>query len=217
MLIKASLDQRGNDLNETPPEATAALLRVENLPRNIWEPAGGPGAIVRVLRGAGHHVVATDLVDYRSPDQNHAGWDFLLEHKRPDGVEAICTNPPFKLATEFVAHALSLCPRVVMLLRLTFLESERRKDLLDRAGLVRVHVFRNRLPAMHRDGWTGNRVSNPTAFAWFVWDRGKRGPTTLHWISWTPIDAQPLPARGIGFDGQQQRETLNDDKARTTI
>jgi hypothetical protein len=38
----------------------------------------------------------------------------------------ICTNPPFRLAEEFVEHALRLCPLVVMLLRLAFLESERR-------------------------------------------------------------------------------------------
>ena len=62
-----------------------------------------------------------------------------------------------------------------MLLRLTFYESERRRDVLDGGGLIRVHVFRNRLPMMHRDGWAGNRVSNPTAFAWFVWERGYTG------------------------------------------
>jgi hypothetical protein len=70
-----------------------------------------------------------------------------------------------------------------MLLRLTFYESERRKDVLEDAGLIRVHVFRNRLPMMHRDGWTGNRVSNPTAFAWFVWERGYTGNANLDRIS----------------------------------
>jgi hypothetical protein len=71
-----------------------------------------------------------------------------------------------------------------MLLRLTFLESERRKDVLDGAGLIRVHVFRNRLPMMHRDGWAGNRVSNPTAFAWFVWERSYAGKPEINRISW---------------------------------
>jgi hypothetical protein len=202
MLIRAPLAARGDDLYQTPPEATEALLRVENLPRNIWEPACGPGAIVRVLRDAGHQVLASDLVDYGTADQDHAGWDFLLEHKLPAGVEAIVTNVPYKLAGEFVAHALHLCPRVVMLLRLTFLESTGRTPILDNGHLARVHIFKNRLPMMHRDGWTGNRVSNPTAFAWFVWDRNHRGPATLHRISWTPIAAQP-PARDTGFDGRQ--------------
>ena len=184
MLIKATMADRGNDLYQTPPEATAALLRVEQLPPCIWECACGPGAIVRVLRGGGHYVVATDLIDYGTADQDHAGWDFLLEHKLPDGVDMILTNPPFKLAGEFVAHALRLCPRVIMLLRLTFLESTGRTSILDNGHLASVHIFKNRLPMMHRDGWTGNRVSNPTAFAWFVWQRGYAGNPELDRISW---------------------------------
>src|SRR4249920_1385040 len=89
---------RGNDLYETPEAATRALLRAEPLPRTIWEPACGPGAIVRVLREAGHQVIAADLVDYSSLEQDRAGRDFLLERSSPDGVEMIVTNPPFKLA-----------------------------------------------------------------------------------------------------------------------
>ena len=145
MLIRAPLAARRNDLYQTPPQATEALLRVEKLPHCIWECACGPGAIVRVLRGGGHHVVATDLINYGTAEQDHAGWDFLLEHKRPAGVEMIVTNPPFKLATEFVAHALSLCPRVIMLLRLTFLESTSRASILDNGHLARVHVFKKQI------------------------------------------------------------------------
>jgi hypothetical protein len=181
----APLDQRQNDLYESPPEAVSALLRVEQLPKVIWEPACGPGSIVRVLRAAGHHVHATDLVDYSSPDQDACGWDFLSERQLPDDVQAIVTNPPFKNAGEFVAHALELCPRVVMLLRLAFLESERRTSILENGHLARVHIFRRRLPMMHRHGWTGPINSNSgMAFAWFVWDRDHGGPTELHRISW---------------------------------
>lgn len=181
---KAALQDRKNDLYESPPEAVRALLTCESLPPVIWEPACGPGSIVRVLRAAGHQVYATDLVDYDSPDQDSPGWDFLSERQLPIGVQAIVTNPPFKNAGEFVAHALVLCPRVIMLLRLAFLESARRSPILDGGHLARVHVFRNRLPMMHRDGWSGPKVSNPTAFAWFVWDRDHTGPTELHRLSW---------------------------------
>ena len=127
--------------------ATLALLRAEPLPRTIWEPACGPGAIVRILRDAGHRVIATDLADYRSPGQDHADRDILLERRAPDGGEMIVTYPPSKSAAQFAAHALSLCPRVAMLLRLTFLESTRRNAILDFGPLARVHVFRNRMPA----------------------------------------------------------------------
>ena len=200
MKIAHPLSERGHDLYETPAEATDALLRAEKLPQNLWEPACGPGAIVRVLRRAGHKVLGSDLVDYGSPDQDHGGWDFLLERQLPklaDGnaVEAIVTNPPFKLASEFVEHALKLCPRVIMLLRLTFYESKRRNSILDGGQLARVHVFRNRLPMMHRANWDGPKVSNPTAFGWFAWDRDHGGPSIWDRISWTPTpDAHPASA-----------------------
>jgi hypothetical protein len=190
MLIKTPLAERSHDLCETPLEAVEALLRAETLPRNIWEPACGHGAIVRVLRAAGHEVLATDLVDYRSPDQDLAGADFLLETKAtPDGAGAAITTPPFNLAGEFVAHEIKLCPLVAMLLRLTFLESDRRTEILDNG--YRVHVFKNRLPMNYRAGWDGPKVSNPTTFAWVVWDRTYRGPATINRISWqpTPVDA----------------------------
>ncbi len=119
---RAPLSERKDDLYETPPEAVRALLRVESLPHAIWEPACGPGSVVGVLRAAGHQVYASDLVNYGCPDAE-SGVDFLMETKRPDNVGAMVTNPPYKIAGEFVAHALDLgVPKVVLLLRLQFLE-----------------------------------------------------------------------------------------------
>jgi hypothetical protein len=39
---------------------------------------------------------------------------------------------------------------------------------------------------MHRDGWTGPKVTSALAFAWFRWDRNHSGPTTLNRIDWQP-------------------------------
>src|SRR5262249_37313570 len=144
----------------------------------MWEPACGPGSIVGVLRSAGHQVYATDLVDWGCPDST-SGVDFLLERPPRFPVGAIVTNPPYMLAGQFVAHALMLCPRVIMLLRLAFLESKRRTPILENCGLARVHAFRKRLPMMHRHGWQGPRASSSIVFAWFVWDREHHGKTEL--------------------------------------
>lgn len=180
---RAPLAERGDDLYETPTEATLALLRAEKLPHYLWEPAAGRGAIVEVLRTAGYTVLASDLVDYGCPT-HFTRRDFLMELKAPERCEAIITNPPFKLASQFAAHALDLCPKLYMLLRLAFLEGSGRTPVLESGALARVHVFRNRLPRMHRDGWTGPQASSSIAFAWFVWDRAHTGPTELHRISW---------------------------------
>jgi hypothetical protein len=176
------LSERGLDLYETPAVAVETLLRIEQLPHYIWEPAAGRGAIVCVLRDHGHAVIASDVADYGLP--LHFCRDFLGEIGMPAGCEAIVTNPPFQIAEKFVAHALELAPLVVMLLRLAFLESERRCGILEGRGLARVHVFRKRLPMMHRDGWEGRKANSGMAFAWFVWDRAHTGPTTISRISW---------------------------------
>jgi hypothetical protein len=173
--------ERGADFYETPAVAVEALLRVEKIQHMVWEPAAGPGAIVRVLRDHGHVVIASDLIDYGGL---HFVRDFLGEIGMPAGVEAIVTNPPFRLAEKFVEHALQLSPLVIMLLRLAFLESEKRCSILEGRGLARVHVFRKRLPMMHRSGWEGRKANSGMAFGWFVWDQSHAGPTTIHRISW---------------------------------
>lgn len=184
---RAPLSERGNDLYETPPVAVHALLRVEALPRSavIWEPACGPGSIVTVLRGAGYRVYATDLAGYGCPDSD-CGVDFLMEGLPLFPVGAVVTNPPYKLAGDFVSHALEIgIPRVAMLLRLQFLESERRNAILDGGLLARVYPFANRLPMMHRDGWDGRKTARSAmAFAWFVWDAAHHGRAEVQRIAW---------------------------------
>jgi hypothetical protein len=177
-----SFVDRGFDCYPTPPEAVIPLIAAENLSHWIWEPCAGHGNIATVLRSVGHAVVASDAVRYSFP--LHFVADFLTLAKAPEGVNTIVSNPPYRLAQEFIEHGLDLVPTVIMLLRLGFLESERRSPLLDGGSLARIHVFKNRLPMMHRDGWAGPRASSAIAFAWYVWSRDHRGPTTIDRISW---------------------------------
>jgi hypothetical protein len=171
------LAERGLDLYETPESAVEALLHAETLPVTVWEPAAGRGAIVNVLRNRGHIVTASDIVDYGFPLDFVA--DFLTTVLPPKGCGAIVTNAPFKIITKFTRHALDLAPRVYLLCRLAFLETTSRTDILEHRGLARVHVFRKRLPMMHRDGWKGRRASSAIPFAWFVWNRDHHGPTVV--------------------------------------
>jgi hypothetical protein len=177
-----SFKERQDDCYETPACAVEALLRVESIPRRVWEPACGPGSIVRVLKAHGHKVVASDIVDYGCEDQ--IVLDFLKLEEDDAAMECIVTNPPYQLAEMFVRQALMCSPLVIMLLRLAFLESVRRTDILEKSGLARIHVFRNRLPMMHRKGWDGPKASSAMPFAWFVWERDHPGPTTIDRISW---------------------------------
>jgi tRNA G10 N-methylase Trm11 len=147
------------------------------VPHFIWDPCCGTGTITTELRVAGHEVVATDIANYGIPitSPGYYDVDFLLEQQAPKHCQGIVCNPPYKLAPQFVRHALTLVPFVAMLLRLAFLESASRTDILEDGQLARVLVFRKRLPMMHRHGWDGPKASNSIAFAWFVWRRDWRG------------------------------------------
>jgi hypothetical protein len=182
---RAPLHEHRGDCYDTPPCAVHALLKVEQLPFLIWEPACGTGNIVKVLRESGHDVVATDLNDRGCPDSLDR-IDFLLPCKLD--CDAIVTNPPFSLAEKFVAMALERAPLVIMLLRLAFYESERRLYILEKCGLARIHVFAKRLPMMHRAGWEGRKANSGMAFAWFVWDRAHHGSTTIDRIRWEAVE-----------------------------
>jgi hypothetical protein len=200
------LADRGLDLYETPPEATIALLKHEELPSPILEPCCGPGAITRVLRAAGHRVYGCDI--HRYNDYQDGVGDFLTLPST--SFACIVTNPPYNQADKFVRHALKLCPHVCMLLRFAFFESERRTAILENAGLKTVYLFRKRLPMMHRHGWSGRHATSSIPFAWFVWHRHYRGLPEVHRISWVPMEKSDDHSTAEGGE----RRTSSKDHAR---
>lgn len=168
-----------DDFYPTPPAATEALLRVERFEGAIWECACGDGAISQVLEAQGYDVVSTDLVarGYGTPRV-----DFLLE--RQALAPNIVTNPPFKNAEAFAAHAVALASgKVAMLFRLAFLAGQARRRFFESTPLSAVWVFSKRLAiargrqALPMDG--GGMID----FAWFVWDHAHQGPPRLGWVT----------------------------------
>ena len=187
--------ERKRDEYDTPPVALHALLAVEEPALRhagggkIFEPACGKGNLVTPLRAAGFEVIASDIADRGCPDSTVA--DFFDITRMPGGCDVLLTNPPFYCVEKFVRHAFTLRPRLlVLLLRLAFMEARRRTDILEGAGLARIHVFDRRLPMMHRSSWTGNKANSGMAFAWFIWMRDYCGPTTINRIRW---DTEQLP------------------------
>ena len=132
---------------------------------------------MHVLRDNGIPVIASDVERYGF-DLHFVG-DFLQQTQAPAGTAVLVTNPPYRLAAQFAEHALTLVPDVYLLLRLAFLESVGRTELLEHSGLRRVLVFRKRLPRMHRQNWDGPKSSSSMAFAWYAWKRNFAGPTTI--------------------------------------
>jgi hypothetical protein len=184
MLITSqhSFEERGNDAYWTPPEATRALLQLEDLPKHVIDPACGTGAILDVLSPHGHIVYGQDIVDY--------GWPgtVLQDYLTDDWGSrdhAIVTNPPFKLANQFIRKALADGVRYhAWLLRMNFVESLGRLPMFRGNPPARVHISSRRLPMMHRHGWTGKKAGSNTCHAWFIWDQDSSDRGQMFWFDW---------------------------------
>jgi hypothetical protein len=171
----------------TPRIAVETFLKAEDIQENVWEPAAGFHRIVVPLQDFGHRVYTSDI--FRWTPKTRTAIDFLKCRRLPkqfrDGCD-ILTNPPFRQAQAFAEHALKLLhkgDKVALLLRLQFLEGNRRYDeLFRRYPPRRVYVYAFRLPRMHRFGYKGMKGGSTMAFAWFVWVKGYRGPTEIKWI-----------------------------------
>jgi predicted RNA methylase len=138
----------------------------------VWEPCAGGGVIVREVGRWAESVYSTDL----DPDAvaDETGVDFLSTS--PDSVppfDWIISNPPYStargLASDFVRHALQMCGRVAMLLRISFLEACRdREDILNDYRLTDLLVLKR----VSFGGPAGRLVGSADTVpsAWFVWD-----------------------------------------------
>ncbi len=172
------LTRQKDDFYPTPREAVDALLRVETLPNDIWECACGNGAISEPLIASNRNIISTDLNDW---GYGQTGVDFLMETKPL--APAVVTNPPYKLANEFIVKCMDMeIDYFAMLLRLAFLEGKQRREIIyNRQAPARVHVFSERLTMWRGDEEQREGSSGFIAFAWFVWEKGNT-ETKLSWI-----------------------------------
>ena len=124
----------------------------------------------------------SDVHDY---GYGHQG-DSLFPSPAIAGADWIITNPPFRLATQFIQHAIPLAHEgVAMLCRTVFLESGKRwRDLYQKRPPSDVLIFSERVPMLK--GRLVKKASSATSYAWFVWRHDCSGQdcdgTHLHWI-----------------------------------
>jgi len=129
---------------------------------------------------AGYRVVSSDVEPQRADVLRR---DFLLEQEMPVGCQSIITNPPFRIAGDFVRHALGLGVRKLAIIqRIAFLEgSERRKSIFGPHPPARVWVFSRRVTMWKGDLEEQRDKGGAMAFAWICWEVGQPG-TQLGWI-----------------------------------
>ncbi len=149
-----------HDQYETPAWVTDCVVPYLAIRRGstIVEPAAGTGKMVRALKAHGYKVEASDI--------QRGNRDFF---KRTTAAKNIVTNPPYKLATKFIEHALFLTEpekgTVAMLLRVDYDSGSTRKHLLaDHPAFYKKVVLTKRIHWF--EGTDGAPSEN---HAWFIW------------------------------------------------
>jgi len=174
---KISYKQSDADLYETPTKITEMIMNRIEIEEGaiVYEPADGRGAISQIVRNYGFRCDTSDIMD---------GVDFL-KTQGSENYDMVITNPPYKYAKEFVIKSLEHVRDgglVVMLLRLSFLESAKRYHFFKDSGLLEVHISSKRITMYPANG-NIPKNSGTVAYAWFVWKKNFKGYSTLHWFN----------------------------------
>lgn len=173
-VVASNFARKENDLYQTEPWATEALLRHFPLRRDktlVWEPAAGNHMMADVLRSHGFDVFTSDKVTYDKPHMAVVDF-FEADSAMPDAIggwDAIITNPPYgkgnRDAVRFCQLALQRCDGfVAMLLTAKF-------DF----GKTRAHLFRDnprfraKIALVDRIQWFPGDTSGTEDHAWYVW------------------------------------------------
>lgn len=139
---------------------------------SVWEPACNRGFMARALAEYFKRVITSDVCDYGWSGQQRVE-DFLFPTTvAGEPVEWIITNPPFRLAEDFIAKALKIA-RVgcAMLVRTSFLEGVGRYERLYSANPPTMTAqFVERLPMVK--GRVDPKASTATSYIWLVWAHG---------------------------------------------
>jgi hypothetical protein len=143
-------------------------------PRILDPSAGGceqyPMSYPTVLEK--HGFIIVDSWDIREDSRALIrGCDFLKTNPTPNYHDAIITNPPFNVAQEFTEHALKIVREgglVIMLQRLNWLGSQKRKPMWQKLPLGAVYVHSK------RPGFDPQKPSktDSTEYAHFVFCKG---------------------------------------------
>jgi hypothetical protein len=161
------------DFFPTPPWATRALCellaerwRIKGMA--VWEPSCGAGDMAAPLTEYFRYVFTSDVHDY-GVGLVH---DFLMPFaptEIPTPVHWVITNPPFRLAEQFIDRAMDMADTgCAMLVRTAFLESVGRyNNLFSVRPPSYVCQFTERVPMVK--GRLDATASSATAYCWLVW------------------------------------------------
>jgi hypothetical protein len=168
----------------TPPWATRALIehvlddKSSFRSLSCLEPACGAGYMAKPLQEYFGTVISADAYRYGYGEQR----DFLGEPYDSDSTDWVITNPPFRLAEEFVLQAVRVARRgVAILARSVFLESVGRyQSIFQGMPPTKFAQFVERVPMVK--GRLDRKATTATGYAWLVWEMKVKGLPRLMWV-----------------------------------
>ncbi|SLN44156.1 hypothetical protein PEL8287_02233 [Roseovarius litorisediminis] len=184
--VMAQRVEEKNSLDDfpTPPWATRALIEhiieretgTNNL--TVLEPACGRGYMAQALAEYFGSVTALDVHDYGYGDVG----DFLGSIYETDAFDWVITNPPFRLAEEFIQRAMPIARRgVAMLVRTVFIESVGRyQRLFEINPPTKLAQYSERVPMVK--GRVDKKASTATGYAWVIWEKTLDVSPALIWV-----------------------------------
>lgn len=173
----------------TLPFCIHRIIEALDLPRGRWyEPCAGEGMLIHAVQDklAGiewfanePRVEALRLLSELVPTSRITQSDYLRLEAGPDDISVVITNPPFRIAEDFIHKTLAMFPRahVVVLLRLEFIapaSKNNRRHKLMTTYAPDIYVLPNR-PGFRED--TGKRTPK----------KGSSDASEYCWICWRPV------------------------------
>lgn len=171
----------------TPPWATRALIEhvlwqeTQSLAAlSCLEPACGAGHMAKVLAEYFKAITCYDICDYGFGQQR----DYLRSPYATGSWDWVITNPPFRLAEEFVLRSLEVARiGVAILARTVFIESVGRYEKLFRSRPPTTYAqFTERVPMVK--GRLDKKATTATSYCWLVWH--KSAAITAPRLVWIP-------------------------------
>ncbi len=172
-------DREQHDFYATEPKAVELLLDEEQFQKDILEPCCGLNHITDVLKNRGYQVTTSDLID------RGVGAEVKDFFEYESWYGDIVTNPPYSQAVDFVEHSLKIIEegsRVAMFLKIQFLEGKKRKEFFKKYPPKYIYVASSRLRCA-KNGEFDKYGSSAVCYAWFVWEKGYRGESSVRWIN----------------------------------
>lgn len=184
--VNPNAEREENDFYATNPKALKLFLDIfgEKLNEPVWECSCGMGHLAEELRINGYDVLATDLIDRGYGD---TGIDFLGDYlmaREKEWKGDILTNPPFKLAEKFIEKSMTILKdgnRLILFLKIQFLEGQKRKELFEKYPPKYVYVHSSR-QLCAKDGEFEKYTATTQFYAWYVWEKGFVGEPVIKWI-----------------------------------